>query len=203
MNAPKGMAIVGDSLYVTDVTSVRVFDRTTGKPTGEIAIEGATFLNDLTAGPDGVVYVTDTGLAPGFEPTGTDAIYKISKDGKPTVLVKSTDLKNPNGLLIDEGRLLMVNWVGGTLNHVHEDGAVHPVAKLPAAQLDGVVADGKGNFLISSWEGKCVYKVGPDGSATVAVAEIEAPADLGWDAKRGRVLVAWFNGSRLDILPAP
>jgi sugar lactone lactonase YvrE len=203
LNAPKGMTIVGDALYVADVTSVRVFDRTTGKPTGEIAIEGVSFLNDITAGPDGVVYVSDTGLGPGFAPTGTDAIYKISKDGKPSVLVKSADLAKPNGLLFDNGGLLMVNWEGGALNRVHEDGAVHPVAKLPAAQLDGVVADGKGNFLISSWEGKCVYKVDSDGNSTVAVADLDAPADIGWDALRSRLLIPWFNTGQLDILPAP
>ena len=203
LNAPKGMAIVGNSLYVADVTSVRVFDRSTAKPTGEIPIAGTTFLNDLAHGPGGNLYVTDTGLAPGFEASGTDAIYRISADGEATVLVKSTDLAKPNGLLFDTGRLLMISWDEGTLNEVGDDGKVTVITKLPAGQLDGVVPDGAGGLLISSWEGKCVYRMDSGGNSSVAVGELDAPADLGWDATRDRVIIPWFNEGRLDILPMP
>ena len=53
LSAPKGMAIVGDTLYVTDIASVRVFDRKTGKPKGRIGAGGATFLNDIGTYPLG------------------------------------------------------------------------------------------------------------------------------------------------------
>ena len=54
----------GDTLFVSDVTGVRKFDRRTGAPRGFVPIPGATFLNDLTS--DGrSVYVSDTGLAMG------------------------------------------------------------------------------------------------------------------------------------------
>ncbi len=94
LNAPKGMAIVGDDLYVTDLTVVRKFDRKSGAPKGEIAIPGSTFLNDLAS--DGtVVYVSDSGLKAGasgsFEPTNTDAIWKISGD-KPRKIAGSPGL---------------------------------------------------------------------------------------------------------------
>src|SRR5207245_6256953 len=72
LNAPKGMAILGDDLYVADLSVVRKFDRKTGKPKGEIPIPGSTFLNDVAS--DGkAVYVSDTGMkagANGFEPAG-------------------------------------------------------------------------------------------------------------------------------------
>src|SRR3990172_189647 len=75
LNAPKGMAIAGDTLYVADITAVRMFDRTTGQAKGAVNVPGATFLNDAAAGPDGSVYVTDTGLNPDFSPNGTHAVY--------------------------------------------------------------------------------------------------------------------------------
>jgi sugar lactone lactonase YvrE len=55
LSAPKGMALVGDRLYVTDIDHVRVFDRVSGEPRESIAVDGATFLNDLVAAPDGGV----------------------------------------------------------------------------------------------------------------------------------------------------
>ncbi|MGH2359627.1 MAG: SMP-30/gluconolactonase/LRE family protein, partial [bacterium] len=95
LNAPKGMAIVGNTLYVADITAVRMFDRRTGRQRGSIAIAGSTFLNDVSAGPDGAVYVTDSGLNPDFSPNGTDAVYRIAKNGKVTAVARGTSLKGP------------------------------------------------------------------------------------------------------------
>ena len=67
LDAPKGMALLGDTLYVADITTVRMFDRKSGAAKGEVAIKGATFLNDLAAGTD-AVYVSDSGLGAGFKP---------------------------------------------------------------------------------------------------------------------------------------
>ena len=61
LNAPKGMAIVGDTLWVADIDAVRGFNRKSGALVANIAVPGAKFLNDVTAGPDGL-YITDTGI---------------------------------------------------------------------------------------------------------------------------------------------
>ena len=77
LDAPKGMGVANGVLYVADISVVRMFDAKTGAPKGDVAIPGATFLNDIATGPDGKVYVSDTGVkvtAKGFEPTGTDAV---------------------------------------------------------------------------------------------------------------------------------
>ncbi|MDQ7089022.1 MAG: hypothetical protein Q9Q13_14705 [Acidobacteriota bacterium] len=51
LDAPKGMALVGDSLWVADIHSVRRFDRVSGAPQGSVPIADSVFLNDLC--PDG------------------------------------------------------------------------------------------------------------------------------------------------------
>ena len=67
LNAPKGMAIAGDTLYVADISTVRKFNRKTGAPEGEVKIIGTTFLND--AASDGTsIYVSDSGLDANFKP---------------------------------------------------------------------------------------------------------------------------------------
>src|SRR6185369_6353970 len=82
LDAPKGSGISGGVLYVTDISVVRLFDLKTGLPKADVAVPGATFLNDLAVAKDGRVFVTDSGVKPGpngFEPTGTDAVYVIDK----------------------------------------------------------------------------------------------------------------------------
>jgi sugar lactone lactonase YvrE len=80
LNAPKGLTISKEVLYVADLDTVRMFDRKTGAAKGEVKVAGATFVNDVFAAADGKVYVTDSGLKggkDGFEPSGTDGVYVI------------------------------------------------------------------------------------------------------------------------------
>src|SRR5437870_5457872 len=78
LNAPMGSRIQGDTLWVLDVDALRGFDARTGAPirTIDLAPAGAGFLNDLTAGPDGDFYITDTGVR-GGKHTGPDRIYHV------------------------------------------------------------------------------------------------------------------------------
>ena len=62
LHAPKGMAIVGDRLYVADIDTLRVFDAATGASEESVRIPAAVFLNDVSAAPDGTVYVSDTAV---------------------------------------------------------------------------------------------------------------------------------------------
>ena len=50
LDAPKGMTVVADTLWVTDIDKVRKFDTKTGKSLGIVEIKGASFLNDLASG---------------------------------------------------------------------------------------------------------------------------------------------------------
>ncbi len=202
LNAPKGMAIVGDILYVTDVTSVRKFDRKSGKALGSIAIEGSSFLNDAYSPPgSGVVYVSDTGFAPGFEPSGSDAIYKIDAADTVTPLYKGKDLGNPNGLFSEGEDILVITWTTGALLKIDPKGTMTEIFKLPKGQLDGIEKDSEGKFLISSWEGTCIYQadLSNKDATTVKVPELNAPADIGFDSKRKAILLPYFKDNKLDI----
>lgn len=201
LNAPKGMALVGDTLYVTDITAVRMFDRTTGQPKGSVNVPGATFLNDAAAGPDGSVYVTDTGVNPDFSPNGTDAIYRI-KDGALSTVAKSTSLKNPNGLtMLPNGRLFVVTFTQeGVTYELTTAGAQSQVRNLPKGQLDGVEALSGQVLLVSSWAASAVYRV-TGANAEVLIANVQSPADIGYDRKRDRVLIPIFQGNQAKIQP--
>jgi sugar lactone lactonase YvrE len=203
LNAPKGMGIKGDTLFVADIDAVRLFHRTTGAPLGARPIAGAQFLNDVAVGPDGSVYVSDSGLKAGpsgFAPSGSDAIYRFDASGRAVPVARDTSLGRPNGILVDSAGMVVVTFGSSEAYQVNPaSGARTPLPKPPAGSLDGVVRDAFGSLLVSSWDGKAVYRLGPDGAWTVAVDSVEAPADIGYDAKRDRLLIPLFTGNEVRI----
>ena len=201
LNAPKGLAIVGDTLYAADVNAVRKFDRVSGKPTGVIDFKGASFLNDLASGPGGKVYVSDSGFGGVKDAPRTDAVYEISPDDSVTALSRGEEVPNPNGLLVTPDGLLVCTWNSGELLWARaREGRERLVAKLPKNQLDGIVVDKDGSLLITSWAGECVYRFSFPKGTTVAVEGLKEPADPGWDAKRGRLLIPHFKEHKLTII---
>ena len=87
LNAPKGMAIVGETLYVADIDHVRKFDRRAGTPAGAIKIDGAKFLNDITpALPE------DEGAAVYVSDTADNVVYKLGQDDAVAPMVRGEAL---------------------------------------------------------------------------------------------------------------
>jgi sugar lactone lactonase YvrE len=200
LNAPKGLAITGNRLYVADLDTVRIFDKKTGAPTGEVKIPGATFVNDLSASPDGRVFVSDTGmkggakglLAKGFEPAGNDAVYAIDKDNKVQTVAKSKDLGGPNGVLAGPDKTWVVTFGTGELYSLDAKGSKGDTQKLPKGRLDGIVPLGT-EVLISSWEGEEIFRGKPGGEFRAVIEGVKSPADIGYDTKRARLLVPVFQ----------
>lgn len=203
LNAPKGMAVVGDTLYVSDITAVRMFDLRSGAPKGAVVILGSTFMNDLAAGGDGSVYATDTGVRPDFSPSGADGIYKIDQSGKLSVVVKNPDLHAPNGIaVLPDGTLVVVSFSpAGEVYTLSPRGAKQKMWKLPSGNLDGVEVREGGALLISSWGASAVFQLERDGTVQTVVSNVPSPADIGYDSKRDRVLIPIFMENRLVIQP--
>ena len=190
LDAPKGMAISGDTLFVADITVVRRFEAKAGIQKDDIKIEGATFLNDVTPDGAGGVFVSDT---------EANAIHHIDKAGKVTPLIKNAALNNPNGLWFDGKGAVWVGTRNGDFYVVDAKGKQGAITKLPSGRLDGVVGMEGGDFLISSWECKCVYRGKPGAEWTVIVKDIESPADIDYDPKRKRIVIPGFTTNQLHV----
>ena len=208
LDAPKGMAIIGDTLYVADISRVRSFDRATGEPLGEIEIPGATFVNDLAAGRDGWLLVSDSGVrftADGVEDTGSAAVYVISPEGDLQTVAVGEELERPNGVVdsVAHDGLVVVPFGGNMVYELDGDGARTDLAELPAGGLDGVVETPDGRLLVSSWGGSAIYGVNADGTVEAVAEDLPAPADIGYDPDRGVVLVPLFNDNAVVLLPDP
>jgi sugar lactone lactonase YvrE len=146
LNAPKGSAIYGDKFYVSDIDELIEIDLGTGKILGKYPAAGAKFLNDVAADSSGNIYVSDMS-------SENSVIYKLIQ-GKMTVWMKGKEIINPNGLFMEEKRLVVGNSGDGSLKAIGlTDKKIKTIAKVGSG-IDGLRSDGKGNYFISDWKGK-------------------------------------------------
>ncbi len=201
LHAPKGAAIAGNNLFVADRNQVHVFELPSGKQKASITIEGSVFLNGITPACAGYVYVTDSGYAEGFGPSDTDAIYKVRANGNYELVLKDKNLGHPNGILEDDDRLMVVTFGSGELFSVNASGKVTTLPTPPNGGLDGLVKLNDSQFAISSWGGSAIYVYNRDGTFTTMTESLDAPADLGVDTKRNRLLIPLFKQNKVVIQP--
>lgn len=202
LHAPKGMAIVADTLFVADIDCIRRFDRVTGEPLQELCLENAGFLNDVSANRRGDLYFSDSGTA---EVPGAVYLLRQTADVPQKVtladgsVLEGEELGGPNGLLADRRGLFVATFRSGEIFRVTPEG--ERLQLLPASEmgLDGFVSLEENGFLFSSWGDQAVYWIRPDFNVTVLVAEVEAPADIGYDVGRNRVLIPLFRANELRI----
>jgi outer membrane protein assembly factor BamB len=189
LHAPKGSAVAGDTLYVADIDVVRMFDRGTGQPLGEVVVEGATFLNDVAAAEDGTVYVSDSSK-------GT--IHRLAPDGPVALLA---NLGGVNGIYVAGGTVYAA--AARAIYTVGKDGQPAVAHEVPNPGLDGLIVVEDGTLLVSSWTASAIYAIDAGGEASVVFGDLPAPADIGYDARRGYVLIPFFNGNRVEARPLP
>ena len=201
LHAPKGLAVDDRWLYVADIDVVRKFDRVSGAPAGAIAIEGASFLNDLSVAPDGELWITDTGLNPDFyTPSGTAAVYVLGADGVVRKVASGPDLGLPNGIVAREKGAYLVTFDTGAWLQVDKKGRITELLRTEKGALDGLVRLPSGKWLCSSWGGRCLYEFNVQGGvSSVPSLEVDQPADIGFDHKRGRVLIPLHGRNQVAL----
>lgn len=189
LDAPKGMGLFGNTLYVTDIDRLHLIDTRTGKIKKTVLATKAKFLNDIAIGPKGEVYVSDmmTGL-----------IHMLSK-GKLSVLVDVKSFKGANGMLMEGGSILVGTATGIVkVDPVVKKAAMHvPVPGF--GMIDGLKSIGPDTYVISDWNGK-IQIVNRAGMTTVVMdtssRKIQA-ADLEYIAAEKMLLVPTFFDNRV------
>lgn len=203
LNGPKGMAMVDDTLWVADIDAVRGFNRKTGAAVASLELgKQAKFLNDAAAGPDGTVYITDTGAefdAKGaLVHAGPDRIFALN-GRKISIAAEGPWLAVPNGITWDQaaGRFVVVPLVGTTLLGWKPGEAKADTIGTGPGMQDGVEVLG-GETYVTSWADSTLFAITPGGNRKVATG-VNSPADSGVDPTRDLVAIPLFLENKVEI----
>ena len=208
LDAPKGLYLVGDTLWVADIDHVRAFNRRTGAPIADIDLspQKATFLNDVAVGGDGAVYVTDTGISfdaqGNVSHPGVDQVFMIT--GRRAISLKADSLSAPNGITWDRtnGRFLIAPFGGNNvLTWKPGDKSAATLAAGPG-QYDGIEILGDGRILVTSWADSAVHVL-KNGTMSALVKHVSGPADIGIDTKRNVLVVPRFTEDKIEFYKIP
>ena len=211
LDDPKGLAIIGQSLYVAD--NKRILKLALSGPKqgqAEVFASAAAFpvtplfLNDLEADLAGNLYASDSGDLKGKG----GAVYQINAQGQVRLLINGQQdnrILAPNGLLMDDtGDVLMVvDFASGILYSYN----------LATKQLldiavgfgggDGVVHHANGSMFVSDWKNGKVFRLDMNGEVTALAATYQSAADIALTKDEKILMVPDMKAGELNFIVLP
>jgi hypothetical protein len=179
LDAPKGMGLYKDALYVADVDNVIVIDITKETIIKRIAVDGANGLNDVSVDKQGTVYVTDS---------RSGKIYSIRND---KVSSFAGDLKGLNGVLAVGTDVYAL--ADGALYKIAADKKIIKLAEGMEPATDGIEQVSENEFIVSVWNGLIYYIKDNTVQQMLDTREQKSnTADIGYDNKNKIVYVPNF-----------
>jgi len=158
LNAPTGLALYDRTLYVADVDELVEINAASGEIVKRHEAEGAILLNDVAVDQEGTVYVSDTPM---------NAIWRL-KDGVFEPWLANDDLNGPNGLIVQDGKLIVASFgklpeqgepeLGGLFAIDLKDQSVSKLSD-GLGNLDGLQALKPGIYLVTDWGAGGLYRV--------------------------------------------
>jgi DNA-binding beta-propeller fold protein YncE len=206
LDDPKGLAIIGDNLYVADKTKILKINAK-GQVSVFVAPEAfpnvPLFLNDLEADLQGNLYVSDSGDL--FNTGKGGAIYKITPRGEVKLLIKDTQdsrIKAPNGLLADDtgNNLIYVDFSSGVLYSLNTSTAELSDLAEGFGGGDGVVHHSSGVMYVSDWKNGKVFSVNMMGDVSLIKAGYQSAADIAITKDERYLLVPDMKAGELDFI---
>ncbi len=197
LHAPKGLALVDQTLYVADLDTVRGFDINSGKPTAAYSLaEGPAngsarvSLTDLVSDGKGLLYGSDQ---------QANRIYKIDLSRRAhSTLIADPTLAGPSGLAIHpkSGQIIAVSWDKGKIFEISPDGTLTELVSNGFfsgrfKNLRGVDFDRWGNMYVSDSTTGKVWRMTWDKRFQVIAEYLPAPGDLGIDRANNLILVPY------------
>jgi len=159
LSSPKGMAILGETLFAADVDEIVVIDINAGKIIRKIPVSGAGMLNDITSDNKGNLYFSDT---------DANKIHKYSAGKVNEWLTEG--LNGPNGLLSEDTRLLVASQGGMDVTAIDLEGKTSTLLTGGVNRGDGIAYTGiPGYYIVTDWEGE-IFMINPDNSKVSLLA---------------------------------
>lgn len=191
LNAPKGSALFGNKLYVTDIDRVVVINVEAGEIISEHPDSQAIFLNDAAVDHEGKVYISDYS-------DKNSVIYQLNQ-GKLDIWVRGSEIDKPNGLYISGNELIIGNSGDGKIKAIHLEKKTIRTVSVVGSGIDGLKMDGEGNFIVSDWAGKTSW-ISKEGQVIELINTTQQKinaADLEFIIKKNLIIIPTFFDNRL------
>lgn len=209
LHSPSGLAIRDESLLVTDLDCLRIFDRMTSEPRARECVVTADYLSDVDVGPDGSIYVLDSGLRLGsggeMESTGTDAVYRLvlGDEGRSTTVARGDELGNPSAVAVGARGIFVATSGTGEIFRLVPGQARTAVYPATGRNLSGIAFLPDGGFAFSSWSDATVFRVTGEGRVERLLENVPTPGGLAYDPARNRLIVPVFEEDRVIFVELP
>jgi hypothetical protein len=145
----KGMCILGDKLYVTEMTQIAAIDLKTGKVVKRYSVENAKFLNDMAVDQyRKLIYISDS---------VTGKIWVLNKKGEVKLLIDGLPLKQTNALLMENDFLLIGNAGDGAFLKLDlKTKKISQISKVDSG-IDGITSLGNNEYILAETAGNITY----------------------------------------------
>ena len=203
LDAPKGMGIVGNTLFVADINTLRGFDLQTKKEVFNVVFEGVNFLNDITVKDSNTLFIGAS---------DTSAIYEVNISNKS--YKKLMDFTVANGLFYEDGILHAAQLGSTTQNMFDGKGKLYKIdlkdnnklTQLGTFEgvLDGVTKVGN-KVYVSDWGNAKktgiirVYDLKTKKESVLEAELFMGAADFWIDEKSKKIFMPQMIGSKVTI----
>ena len=210
LNEPTGSDINNGMFYVSDrdggtsptdplVAVVRWFNMTTGAPAGQARVPQSAGLNDIEVADDGTIYATNTGTA--MDPT-TWQVWKITKDGTPSIFIQGAPLRQPNGIAFDaQGNIVVINIGNTDVLTFSPTGQLLKTENAVQPGNDGLVVMPDGTKYVSSVQNGGVSRIRPGQKAELIAENIPTPASMCYDSGANQLVIPMNANNALAFIP--
>ena len=203
LDAPKGMGIIGNTLFVADINTLRGFDLQTKKEVFNVVFEGVNFLNDITVKDSNTLFIGAS---------DTSAIYEVNISNKS--YKKLMDFTVANGLFYEDGILYAAQLGSTTQNMFDGKGKLYKIdlkdnnklTQLGTFEgvLDGVTKVGN-KVYVSDWGNAKdtgivrVYDLKTKEETILKLQSFMGAADFWIDEKSKKIFMPQMIGNKVTI----
>jgi sugar lactone lactonase YvrE len=195
LHAPKGLAVVGDILYIDELIEININNGPLVKCHPAFR---ANFLDDVAADQQGNIYVSDM---------LTNTLHHLS-EGQFSIWQQNDALVFPNGLYVEGDHLIVGSWCVTTAGfksdvpgHLKQVSLVdRSIARVgngsPVGNLDGGESDGNANYFVTDWLSGGLFKIYHQGNTEKLLPLVHGSADLGMVLNQQLLLVPMMLENR-------
>lgn len=188
IDAPKGLAVFHNHLFVTNIDEVVEIDINTAKIVQRIKVEGSQFLNDIAIdAKSGMIFITDS---------ATGKVY-VLLDGKITLWLEGSLFKNANSLFLKQNTL----YIGVSNTILQADITTGEVLTclVNTGEVAGLFVTSDDMFIYSDWKGS-LFVSGIKGKPELILntsAQKSNTADFGVITSKNMILIPTFSSNKV------